>query len=41
MSVENKTSVPRWRISLDVWAVVTALALAAVVRLGIVRHVPW
>jgi len=41
MSIENKTPISRWRLSLDVWAVVTALALAAVVRLGIVKHVPW
>ncbi len=29
------------RLSLDAWAVFTALLLAAVVRFGIVKHVPW
>ena len=29
------------RLSLDGWAVLTALVLAAVVRFGIVKHVPW
>jgi hypothetical protein len=31
----------RFRISLDVWAVITALLLAGVVRAGILKHVPW
>lgn len=27
--------------SLDTWAVLAALALAAFVRAGILKHVPW
>jgi hypothetical protein len=41
MSVEDKTRTSRWRLSLDGWAVLTAFVLAAVVRFGIVKHVPW
>jgi hypothetical protein len=40
MSSENKSSIFR-KLSLDAWAVFAALALAAVVRFGIVKHVPW
>jgi hypothetical protein len=29
------------RLSLDTWAVLLALALAALVRAGVVKHVPW
>ena len=29
------------KLSLDAWAVFTALLLAAVVRFGIVKHIPW
>jgi len=29
------------RLSLDAWAVFTALLLAAIVRFGVVKHVPW
>lgn len=32
---------PTSRFSLDAWAVFTALLLAAVVRFGIVKHIPW
>ncbi len=39
MSERSKAAV--WRLSLDAWAVMAALALAAVIRLGIVKHVPW
>jgi hypothetical protein len=28
-------------VSLDVWAVVTALAAALLVRVGLIGHVPW
>ena len=31
----------RPRLSLDVWAVVLALAVALSVRLGLIRSVPW
>jgi hypothetical protein len=29
------------RLSLDVWAVALSLALALIVRLGILKTVPW
>ena len=32
---------PRWRLSLDEWAVATGLFLAILVRLGWLKHVPW
>jgi hypothetical protein len=32
--------VPR-RLSLDSWAVILGLALAALVRLGVLKHVAW
>jgi len=31
----------RWGLSLDAWAVVAALVLAALVRAGILANVPW
>jgi hypothetical protein len=30
----------RW-LSLDTWAVLLAFALAALVRAGVFKHVPW
>jgi hypothetical protein len=33
---------PKWReFSLDTWAVLLALVLAALVRAGVFKHVPW
>jgi len=32
---------PKWRISLDEWAVIAALVLALLVRMGILPRVPW
>lgn len=32
---------PKRRISLDTWAVVLSLALALIVRIGILKSVPW
>ena len=29
------------RLSLDVWAVVLSLSLALIVRLGLIKTVPW
>ena len=29
------------RVSLDVWAVALSLALALLVRLGVIQHVAW
>jgi hypothetical protein len=34
-------SSPLRRVSLDTWAVVLALAVALLVRFGVVRTVPW
>jgi hypothetical protein len=39
MSDQQKTTVPR--ISLDVWAVIFAFVLAALVRFGVLKHVTW
>ena len=32
---------PRPKLSLDTWAVLTALAAAALIRLGLLPKVPW
>jgi hypothetical protein len=29
------------KFSLDTWAVILALALAALIRFGVIPHVPW
>jgi MYXO-CTERM domain-containing protein len=29
------------KFSLDTWAVLLALAAAALIRLGLIQHVPW
>jgi hypothetical protein len=34
-------STPRIRISTDTWAIVLSLALALVVRIGLLKTVPW
>lgn len=31
----------RWRLSLDTWAVGFALALALLIRLGVIKHISW
>jgi hypothetical protein len=31
----------RWKLSLDTWAVVVALLLALLVRVGVFKHIPW
>jgi hypothetical protein len=41
MSTKASSFVSRLRLSLDWWAVLAAFAIAAVVRLGIVKRVPW
>jgi len=39
---EEVLSVPRKRsLSLDSWAVLLAFALAALVRAGVFKHIPW
>lgn len=37
MKAENKS----YRPSLDTWAVALGLALAVLVRFGVLRHIPW
>ncbi len=32
---------PTPRISLDTWAVLLALAAAALIRFGLIHHIPW
>jgi hypothetical protein len=32
---------PAPRLSLDTWAVLIALLAAALIRFGLIRHVPW
>ena len=45
MSESNETKSSaiwgRFRISLDTWAVVSALAAALLVRAGVLKHIPW
>jgi len=31
----------RWRISLDGWAVLLAVLAALLIRIGVLKHVPW
>ena len=31
----------RSRISLDIWAVIISLSLALIIRLGLIKTVPW
>lgn len=31
----------RFRLSLDTWAVASALAAALLVRAGVLKHIPW
>lgn len=39
--MSGSTSMNRFRLSLDGWAVATALLLALLVRSGVLKHVPW
>jgi hypothetical protein len=39
--MSNKNIPASSRFSVDAWAVFTALLLAAIVRFGVVKHVPW
>ena len=43
MSEENNTAPTATRVglSLDVWAVITAFLLALLVRVGVLKHIPW
>ena len=37
----TKTETSKFQLTTDGWAVLTALALAALVRIGLIHHVPW
>jgi hypothetical protein len=39
--VTSPTRHSPFRLSLDAWAVATALVLALLVRTGVLKHVPW
>ena len=44
MSRTQEKSRSRWvrlRLSLDTWAVASALAAALLVRAGVLKHIPW
>ena len=38
---QNETRPVQRRLSLDSWAVILGLALAVLVRLGVLKHVEW
>jgi hypothetical protein len=38
---KNAASWTGFRLSLDTWAVATALAAALLVRAGVLKHIPW
>jgi hypothetical protein len=35
------TTATRLGLSLDVWAVLTSFLLALLVRIGVLKHIPW
>jgi len=37
----GRTVWARFRLSLDTWAVASALAAALLVRAGVLKHIPW
>lgn len=43
MSAEEKTvrAGSRWKLSLDTWAVLAAFLAALLIRLGVLKQVPW
>lgn len=42
MSTEKNSAIrSRFRLSLDTWAVASALAIALLVRAGVLKHIPW
>jgi hypothetical protein len=38
---ENSQPLLRRRLSLDAWAVTAAFLLTALVRAGLLKHIPW
>ena len=41
MPDKNTSPTHRIHFSLDTWSVLAAFALAALVRLGVLKHIPW
>jgi hypothetical protein len=41
MASEVSLGSKRFKLALDTWAVILALALALAVRIGIVHKIPW
>jgi hypothetical protein len=41
MPQQEAASPPNRKLSLDTWAVLLALAAAALIRAGVIAHVPW
>jgi hypothetical protein len=41
MATENPASGKRFKLSLDTWAVILALALAFAVRMNLFTKIPW
>jgi len=37
----NESSTAKRKLSLDTWAVLLALLVAALIRFGVIPHVPW
>lgn len=37
----DESAVKKWKLSLDWWSVLLALAAAALVKAGILPHIPW
>jgi len=35
------TAGKNWLLSLDTWAVIFALLAALLVRVGVIKHIPW
>jgi hypothetical protein len=38
---KNSAMGARFRLSLDAWAVASALLIALLVRAGVLKHIPW
>jgi hypothetical protein len=41
MTTQSTTAKPTPRLSLDTWAVLLALAAVALIRFGLIQHIPW
>ena len=40
-NTDNTVPTPHFQLSLDVWAVLFAFALTALVRFGAIKQIPW